>query len=169
MTLLTRELIEEALGALDSELAAGGARATLYVVGGAAMALVHHARESTRDVDAWFSEPTAVRNAAKRVAERLDLPDDWLNDAAKAFVPAEAGFERWRSLPNLEVLMADARTLLAMKCAAARTNEDAGDIRVLASHLNLQTAESVLAVLRAYYPEEQLPVRSRLLIEELFP
>jgi hypothetical protein len=168
MVTLTRERIEEALEALDTELATSGTRATIYVVGGAAMALVYRARETTRDVDAWFSEPAAVRQAARRVAERLGLPEDWLNDAAKAFVPAHAGFERWRASPHLDVLIADARTPLAMKCAAARSAEDAADIRVLASHLAIDSVEGVLSALRSHYPEEQLSVRSRLLIEEMF-
>jgi hypothetical protein len=168
MALLTREQIEAALAMLDAELGRAGQRASIHLVGGAVMCLVFRAREATRDVDAWFEEPGAVRAAAARVAEALQLPEDWLNDAAKGFLPAGARFESWRVLQNLEIFVADTRTLFAMKCAAARTEEDAGDIRVLARELGLTDARAALVVVEQYYPAERLPVRTRLLLEELF-
>ncbi len=168
MDVLGREQIEAALAALDAELGRRGVRAELYIVGGAVMCLALDARPATKDVDGWFTEPEAVRASARIVAEALALPEDWLNDAAKAFVPQGAGFERWRAMPNLDVLVADDRTLLAMKCAAARTAEDAGDIAFLVERLGLTTTEEVLAIVLSYYPAERLPVRTRLLLDEMF-
>ena len=55
-----------------------------------------------------------------------------------------------------------------MKCAAARTVEDTGDIRFLAGVLGLRTAEEILNVVLSFYPAERLPVRTRLLLEEVF-
>jgi len=55
-----------------------------------------------------------------------------------------------------------------MKAAAARTAEDASDIRFLADQLALRTADAVLAVVLSYFPAERLPVRVRLLLEEMF-
>ncbi len=95
MEQLTREQIE---AALDAELGRRGVKAQLYLVGGAVMCLVHNARSSTRDVDGWFSEPSTVRQAARAVAVELSLPEDWLNDAAKGFIPPGAGFDSWRSV-----------------------------------------------------------------------
>ncbi len=168
MPLLDRVAIEDALARVDARLAAQGVRAELFLVGGAVMCLVHKARPSTKDVDAWFTEPQAVRIAARAVAEDLGLPEDWLNDAAKGFVPPSAGYETWRALPNLTISTVDTRTLLAMKCAAARTDADVDDIRTLAGLLGLRSSEEILAVVLDYFPVEQLPVRTRLLLEEMF-
>ena len=161
-------MITEALERLDRALTRKGVRAELYLVGGAVMCVVFDARASTKDVDGWFTEPQAVRDAARQVAVEMGLADDWLNDAAKAYIPRGATFERWRSLSSLDVSVADERTLLAMKCAAARSAEDAADIVTLSKRLHLSTAAAVLDVVTAFYPADRLPVRTQLLIEELF-
>lgn len=168
MALLERETIVRAFQLLNDHLAAVDQRAEIFLVGGAVMCLVHRARPATKDVDAWFTEPMAVRRAAHSVAEELELPADWLNDAAKAYVPPNAGYDAWQSFSHLTISVADAATLLAMKCAAARTTEDAADIRFLAQHLRLNSSKAVLAVVSQYFPEERLPVRTRLLLEEMF-
>lgn len=168
MPLIDRETIVRALALLNDRLAAVQQRAELFLVGGAVMCLVHRARPATRDVDGWFTEPAVVRAAARQVAEQLDLPDDWLNDAAKAYVPANAGYEAWQALSHLTIAVVDAPTLLAMKCAAARTAEDAADIRFLARHLGLDSSNAILRLVGRYVPEDQLPVRTRLLLEEMF-
>lgn len=167
--LLDAATIVAALGALDRRLAASGVRAELFLVRGAVLCVVHQARPSTRDVDGWFLPAAPVRDAARRVAGELGLPEDWLNDAAKGFIPAAAGFERWGDFDNLTVSVADERTLLAMKVAAARTDRDAEDIRFLAGRLGLTTADAILDVAAAYFPPEQLPVRAQLLVQEMFP
>jgi hypothetical protein len=168
MERLSREQIRAALDLLNGRLAQEGKHAQLYLVGGAVLCLVHEVRSSTKDVDGWFTEPSAVRAAARSVARELGLPEDWLNDAAKAFIPKGAGFDRWRSFSHLDVSVADDRTLLAMKCAAARTVEDSEDIKFLAKRLGLQSESEVLSVVLGYYPAERLPVRTRLLLEEMF-
>lgn len=166
--LLDLAMIERALRRLDEELGARGVRAEAFLVGGVVMCLVHHARPSTRDVDGWFTEAPVVRAAVRAVAEELGLPADWLNDAAKGFIPPNAGYERWREFANLSVSTVDTETLLAMKCAAGRTDVDGGDIRTLAGILGLTSSTQILDIVTRYFPEERLPIRIRLLLEEMF-
>jgi hypothetical protein len=123
----------------------------------------------TRDIDAVFEPKSVVHSAAHNVAERLGLPDDWLNDAVKGFVPgtdpdALPIFDR----PGLSVSAASARFLLAMKLRAARVEQDSDDIRFLANLLGLHTAAEVMAVAEQRYDIRELPPRARFLVEELF-
>jgi methylmalonyl-CoA mutase cobalamin-binding subunit len=165
-----RDQALRALEALAATLAARGIEGRIFVVGGAAMALAFDARRSTRDIDAVFEPKTEVYRAAHAVAEELDLPDDWLNDAVKGFVPgtdpdAVPVFER----PGLSVSAASARFLLAMKLRAARVEQDAEDIRFLAGLLGLHDADAVLQVALDRYSADDLPPRARFLVDELFP
>jgi hypothetical protein len=84
---LGREDIRELLDDLSRELAARGARAELFLVGGAALAVAYDATRSTRDLDAVFVPSDVVRQAAAAVADREGLAEDWLNDAVKRFLP----------------------------------------------------------------------------------
>ena len=85
---LSADDIRRAFAALSAELEHSQRHAEMIVFGGAALVLLFRARESTKDVDAYFVTPEAstMRKAAGAVAERLELPSDWLNDAAKGYV-----------------------------------------------------------------------------------
>ncbi len=51
------------------------------------MVLAYDTRRMTRDVDAVFEPKADVYAAAKVVAQALELPDDWINEAVKGFSP----------------------------------------------------------------------------------
>lgn len=167
---LTRADIRRLFDLLDAELAGEGVEGELYLVGGAVMCLALNAREATRDVDAFFRPTALIRQAAARVAARAGVPDDWLNDAVKGFLSPRGEFDPYLELPHLRVFVARPEYLLAMKCASMRLGaefHDLDDVRYLLRYLNLSTVEQALAIVTRYFPEEQLPQKSRLALEEL--
>ena len=99
--MLGRDDIRHLLGELGDDLASGGIRGEMFIVGGAAMALAYNTRRSTRDIDAVFEPQTVVYEAARRVAARHapELSDDWLS-----FKSVDDALEHIeRTYPNLRL------------------------------------------------------------------
>jgi hypothetical protein len=157
-----------ALQALGEELTARGVRGQVFVVGGAAIALAYSARRVTRDIDAVFEPKSIVYTAAAKVAEELDLPEDWLNDAVKAFLPGPDGEQRpVPDIEGIEVATASPRYLLAMKLMASRVGEDDDDILLLLHECGIADVEQALRLVEGMYPSRQPPAKTRLLLEAL--
>ncbi len=155
---------------LNEELARTDTHAELYLVGGAVMCLALGTRAATRDIHAWFQPSMKVRQAAARVAAIADVPADWLNDAVKAFLSPRGEFDRYLERSHLQVFVAQPGYLLALKCMAMRVGEefqDVDDIRYLLRHLDIRTSEAALAVVAQYFDESQVPVKTRLALEEM--
>lgn len=167
---MKQEQILRALKQLEAVLARDGIKAELGVVGGAAMVLAFNARDATRDVDAIFAPPDKVRVAAAEVAAMLDLPADWLNDAAKGYMPADTlPRSIVLDLPHLKVWTPPPAYLLAMKAIAARfDSHDANDLRTLIAHMGLRRVDEVLEIVERYYPRNQIPPKTQFFLEELF-
>jgi hypothetical protein len=169
---LTASDIRRLLELLDAELRTEEVQGEVYLVGGAVMCLALHARPATRDVDAFFRPTPVIRRAAARVAAKTGVPENWLNDAIKAFLSPRGDFDPFLELPNLRVFVARPEYLLAMKCAAMRLGEefhDLDDVRYLLRYLNLTTADDALEIVKRYFDEKQLLPKTRLALEELLP
>jgi hypothetical protein len=167
---LTAERIEELFRALDAELRGSDVVGEVYVVGGAVLCLALHARPATRDVDAHFHPARAVRQAAARVASAHDVPEDWLNDAAKGFLSDKGDYRPYLELPNLRVLVAQPEYLLAMKCLAFRLGaefQDESDVRFLLRYLNIDRYDTAVEVITRYYPRERFPQKAFYALEEI--
>lgn len=167
---MRQQEILNAFRALNDELAREGTKGEIGVVGGAAMVLVFNARDATRDVDAIF-EPTAkLRAAAARVADAQGLPEDWLNDAAKRYMPVDTQPRNiLLSLSHLALWVPPPAYLLAMKAIAARfDSHDAADLRTLIRHLGVSKVGQVMELIEKYYPRQQIPARTQFFVEELF-
>ena len=80
---MTAEDIKRYLTELNDELRSMDVKGEICLYGGAVMALAYDARPDTDDVDAVFRPSEQIRKAAVRIANRNNLPPDWLNDAVK--------------------------------------------------------------------------------------
>ena len=168
MNVLSGERIRELFAALDQELARRSVVGEVGILVGGVMCLVFQARESTKDVDAVFAPTREIRDAARAVATTFGVPDDWLNDAAKGFVVSSPPRIQVLQLPNLRVWAPTAEYMLAMKCVSARFDtHDASDVAFLIRHLRLVAPDEVFERITRYYPHEQVPPKTRFLVEEL--
>ena len=164
----TKARIQHALQALGAELTREGVRAQIFIVGGAAMALAYSTRRVTKDIDAVFEPKQAVYAAAARVAEELGLPEGWLNDAVKGFMPGPDDAPRpVPVIEGIEVTTASPRYLLAMKLIAMRFGEDDEDIEILLRECDIHSTEEALNVLKQVYPAQEPPAKTRFFLEEL--
>jgi hypothetical protein len=167
---LTSQQIEELLLALDAELCSLDVVGEVYLVGGAVMCLVFHARPSTRDVDAYFEPTQTLRQAAARVAAAHELPSDWLNDAAKGNLSPQGEYRLFLEHANLRVFAAQPEYLLAMKSLAFRLGaefHDEADVRFLLRYLNLEKYDAALEVITRFYPLQRFPQKALCGLEEI--
>lgn len=166
--LLDRAAIEDAFRRLGARLARRGVVADIYIFGGAAMALAYDARRATRDIDAIFQPPDVVLEEARAVADELGLPGWWLNEQTSVYVArgGDPTAPRVFDHPGLRVSAASPEHLLAMKVLAAR-RRDADDIRFLVNHLHLSTVDLVLTVCAEVFPDEEVPARARMVLEDI--
>ena len=173
---LERATIIKAFQEMSNELARRGTTGELCLFGGTVMVLAFAARPSTKDVDAIFRPTQVIREVARQVGETNHFPGDWLNDGAKGFVSTRHETTQG-SLPqfsNLRLTMPVPEYLLAMKCMASRIGtveghaDDVADIVFLIRLLNLKEAKSVMDIVAAYYPKDQVPIKAQYLVEGLF-
>lgn len=174
VSMLSADTIIAALRRLPERLEVRGTVGEVNLLKGTAMILGFRARQSTKDVDAIFAPTAILRDESKIVADELNLPADWLNDAAKGYASPRGDF---RSLPEfdtpyLRVQVPTAEYLLAMKVLAARAmfGTEAGDrqdIGFLIRHLKLTTPEEVFDVVERYYDPSRLLPRSFYLVDEI--
>jgi len=92
-----------------------------------------------------------------------------LNEQASVYVApgGDASAPHVFDHPGLRVSVASPEHLLAMKVLAAR-RRDAEDISYLVKHLGLSSTAEVLAVCAAVFPDEPVPDRARMILEDLF-
>ena len=169
MTVLTRELLEDAFVDLGRRAKAEGKTIDLAVYGGSALILASNFRAATADVDAVAQlDQATVDRLAKEIARDRQWADDWLNDGVRTFLsPSVDGIAQHHGLfraypndddPGLRVFVPSAEYMLALKLAALRVDpargaKDRDDIKNLLKIVGISTAEEAAAFTAAFFPE----------------
>jgi Nucleotidyltransferase of unknown function (DUF6036) len=167
--MLDRAALHELLSELAGRLDRRGLRANLYIIGGAAMAMLFDDRRATRDIDSVvLSGHGPLIEEVRAMARIHDLPSTWLNEQASVYVSAAEDPNQSTVFDHaaLSVAAASAEHLLAMKVSAGRAS-DVGDIKALLSILRIDSVAQVEAVLADVFPDSALSDRARLIVEDI--
>ncbi|CAM3283842.1 hypothetical protein ACLBXJ_17265 [Methylobacterium mesophilicum] len=166
---LDRARLLEAFEALGADLAEYGRFVEIAVYGGGALMLQFAWRRGTEDVDAVVRpgyDEAALAPSVARVAARMGLEPDWLNDAVGMFTPLDedetlfalSGTFPADGTPGLRTVVAKPAYLLAMKLHALqsldRGDRDLNDARALAAYLDLRDVDALVQLYRAIYGED---------------
>lgn len=172
---LTREDLIEALERLVDELRARNLKGEIRIVGGAALALSHFARDVTQDIDALNvrgSSNDDVAEAVRAVAASLDLNDNWLNFEVTQIdaLPTLGREVEWIQIfssAGITILVAPAEALLAMKLRASRPGRDVADIRALLALLSITDITAAEVLYQGFYPGDALSDRAIQILQNL--
>jgi hypothetical protein len=153
------------LSELSSELARVDVLAELCVVGGAVMIVAFTAKPPTRRMRSLFQKTDLVRSAASRLSEKLGLPADWLNDAARSLVQSPRALGGFYEDQNLRIFAARPDYTLAMKVACGPYEDEEGnararlrgDVRYLLRFLDIHEAAEARRLINRYFNERQVP------------
>lgn len=169
MATFDRERVREAFGLLGEDLARRGLFVEIAVYGGIAIMLQFDWRRGTEDVDALVRsgfDEALLAPSVQAVAERMNLPGNWLNDAVGMFTPLrepEGLFEHGGTYPpgakpGLRAFLASPAYLLALKLGALaspdRGDRDLRDARSLAQHLGMASEDELAALYESVFDEE---------------
>jgi hypothetical protein len=155
---MSPEDIEGLLRELARRLSARGATASIRLVGGAALVARSYRTTATFDVDAVFHPEKLVLEVAAEMAAERNLPPDWLNSDAKAYIPFIDPTD-WVELfrdGDVTVSTAPAKMLLAMKLKANRGRRDAEDIERLLAVCRIRSVDEAQQLYERYHAQEVL-------------
>jgi hypothetical protein len=130
-------------------------------------------RIATHDIDVVIypqSATAAVLGVVSEMAVVRGWPNDWLSDAVRGFLPfaGDPGWTTVRAAGQVEIRMAPADLLLAMKLHAARGVRDSADIGALLEAVGMASAGEAEALYERFYPGEVLKPRARAVVAAYF-
>ncbi|MEI6251972.1 MAG: hypothetical protein WCP30_04135 [Mycobacteriaceae bacterium] len=147
--------MRELLAELDKELQRLGKAATIFIVGGAAMALAYNAERASADIDGTFEPRDVVLDAAAVVARRFGLDRNWLSEGVRDFMPpVPDDHPRGERIgPALVIEIASPEYVLAMKSMTTRKSDgDLADAVYLCKLLGVRDEAELETIVRRYFP-----------------
>lgn len=158
-----RDTISAALADVIRRAADAGIKATICLVGGAAVELLVGDRGSTRDIDSIIFRVGALDGVIADIARERGWPVDWLNSSASMFASDHDDPHTWDVLMEdrgVTVRIASPEVLVAMKLRAGRGRRDFDDLELLLGHLGWDSTRAN-EMFATYYPQAVLNDRSR--------
>ena len=149
-----REVLEALFDELGRELTDLGGTSEIVMVGGSWL-LWHTQRAATHDVDSARRLDDTLTVAARRVSFRHDLEEDWVNDNAAMFWPADADYDDCsvaHATGGLTVKVPPARVIFVMKLYRAHP-QDYEDMVLLWPHCGFADPASAADAFRQAYPQ----------------
>ena len=167
--LLSKDDILKYLEEINIHLKAAGKQGEIIMCGGASLACIYNARNSTYDIDALFEPAEDIRKIIGTIASEHDLNGDWLNDGVKGFLNKKMTSSIYKEYSNLKVYSIDADCLLALKITSARTNsKDMDDSIWLMKHLDIKSFEEAIDIVEKYIPKARRTATSYFFAKEAF-
>jgi hypothetical protein len=155
---MTPEEVRALLEELATRLNDAGITAGIRVVGGAAISILDRDRRSTSDVDAVIVPGGVAVDIVAELAKERGLSDNWLNDAALAYIPP-VGPDDWVEVfrtGNVSVSIGSVQMLLAMKLLANRGIRDSDDIEFLLAACYVRCLDDAQEIYEKYHAQDVL-------------
>jgi len=180
--LLDRETIERAFRLMGEYLLDRKVLGEIAIYGGSAILFQFDWRKASRDVDARVTSERShglVIDAAANAATQLGLPRSWLSENVAMYARRGEGEADRISLGlypsperfGLRVTAAKPSYILAMKLKALERatidDRDYEDAINLGIECGVSSMDELREVFRKFFPDEDLPPRAALRLEEL--
>ena len=155
--LLTPLEISEILHDLVTLLAAEGQAGSIFVIGGAAIALENPNRHTTRDIDGWL-RTVDIEDAVQALSVKYGLDARWFDSEIERLRPPASGIEIFHPVFTegaVTLFAANTDALLAMKLNIAR-DKDSLDLAYLLAACAVTSLDEAQRAYEKFYPGEAL-------------
>jgi hypothetical protein len=169
MEFMSRDDMIKYLEELNTRLRDINRSSDIIIFGGAAMALVHRAREATLDIDAKYRSSVELRRVIKSISDDYEIDESWLNNDGEHYVTDKMLTNLYLEYSNLRVYTVNADCLLAMKLSSARMDSsDMDDSIFLMNLLDIQSEKQLVDFVEKYIDDDNRAVSTRFFISEAF-